>query len=109
LSSSSNSEEVFDHDMLLCTRRCLASLNNIQMPKSFLTTTRLESLRQQLQQEQNVTKATKRGTKKNLQKPSWLKAQVPKGDNYEALKSTVRSLNLATVCEEAKCPNIGGM
>jgi lipoyl synthase len=33
--------------------------------------------------------------------------EVPRGENYEKLKSTVRSLKLATVCEEAKCPNIG--
>ena len=29
------------------------------------------------------------------------------GENYERLRSTVRELGLATVCEEAKCPNIG--
>lgn len=40
-------------------------------------------------------------------KPSWLKAQPTQGPNYERLKKTVRGLGLATVCEEAKCPNIG--
>ncbi|GLE04319.1 hypothetical protein PINS_up013234 [Pythium insidiosum] len=40
-------------------------------------------------------------------KPSWLKAQPTQGANYERLKQTVRGLGLATVCEEAKCPNIG--
>ncbi|DBA01605.1 TPA: hypothetical protein N0F65_011361 [Lagenidium giganteum] len=40
-------------------------------------------------------------------KPSWLKAQPTEGPNYERLKKTVRGLGLATVCEEAKCPNIG--
>lgn len=40
-------------------------------------------------------------------KPSWLKAQPTAGPNYERLKTTVRELGLATVCEEAKCPNIG--
>jgi lipoate synthase len=29
------------------------------------------------------------------------------GENYQKLRSTVRELGLATVCEEAKCPNIG--
>ena len=48
-----------------------------------------------------------RGSKKTLMKPPWLKAEVPRGENYERLRSTVRSLKLATVCEEAKCPNIG--
>lgn len=39
--------------------------------------------------------------------PKWLKMEIPKGENYQRLKDTVRSLNLATVCEEARCPNIG--
>ncbi|KFQ23641.1 hypothetical protein N331_04169, partial [Merops nubicus] len=29
------------------------------------------------------------------------------GKNYNKLKNTLRSLNLHTVCEEARCPNIG--
>ena len=48
-----------------------------------------------------------KGSKKILPKPSWLKAEVPRGENYERLRNTVRSLKLATVCEEARCPNIG--
>ncbi|CAH0491384.1 unnamed protein product [Peronospora farinosa] len=40
-------------------------------------------------------------------KPKWLKAQPTKGTNYERLRKTVKSLGLSTVCEEAKCPNIG--
>lgn len=40
-------------------------------------------------------------------KPNWLKAVPTQGENYERLRSTVRELGLATVCEEAKCPNIG--
>ena len=42
-----------------------------------------------------------------LSKPSWLKAQPATSENYLSLRSTVRELGLATVCEEAKCPNIG--
>ena len=42
-----------------------------------------------------------------LPKPQWLKAQPATSENYKALRSTVRELGLATVCEEAKCPNIG--
>lgn len=48
-----------------------------------------------------------KGSKKTLPKPAWLKAEVPRGENYERLRDTVRSLKLATVCEEARCPNIG--
>jgi len=47
------------------------------------------------------------GMKKTLPKPSWLKANPPSGHNYTRLRDTVRSLKLATVCEEARCPNIG--
>lgn len=47
------------------------------------------------------------GSKKTLPKPAWLRAAPPSGDNYERLRDTVRSLKLATVCEEARCPNIG--
>jgi lipoic acid synthetase len=42
-----------------------------------------------------------------LPKPSWLKAKPATSENYLSLRSTVRELGLATVCEEAKCPNIG--
>lgn len=42
-----------------------------------------------------------------LPKPSWLKADLPTSPSYHRLKSTVKELGLATVCEEAKCPNIG--
>jgi len=44
---------------------------------------------------------------KRPRKPNWLKAVPPEGKNYEHLKETVQKLNLATVCEEARCPNIG--
>eukprot|EP01135_Chromosphaera_perkinsii_P004138 Nk52_evm45s270 gene=Nk52_evmTU45s270 len=39
--------------------------------------------------------------------PKWLKMNVPSGPNYNKLKKSLRNLKLATVCEEAKCPNIG--
>jgi lipoic acid synthetase len=40
-------------------------------------------------------------------KPSWLKVRAPGGDNYQRLKQTFRELDLHTVCEEARCPNVG--
>jgi lipoic acid synthetase len=40
-------------------------------------------------------------------KPPWLKAKAPAGAGFEHLKGLVRQHQLATVCEEAKCPNIG--
>ncbi|MGH7791749.1 MAG: lipoyl synthase, partial [Thermodesulfobacteriota bacterium] len=42
-----------------------------------------------------------------LQKPNWIKAKIPSGSNYDRLRTLMRSLNLHTVCEEARCPNIG--
>jgi lipoic acid synthetase len=40
-------------------------------------------------------------------KPRWLKAPVTVGEGYDFVRRTVREHRLATVCEEAKCPNIG--
>ncbi|CAI4036493.1 hypothetical protein SMKI_15G3400 [Saccharomyces mikatae IFO 1815] len=39
--------------------------------------------------------------------PRWLKVPIPKGTNYHKLKGDVKELKLSTVCEEARCPNIG--
>ncbi len=44
---------------------------------------------------------------RNTGKPRWIKAQLPQGPNYNHLKNLMRKFNLHTVCEEAKCPNIG--
>jgi len=40
-------------------------------------------------------------------KPAWLRQKAPGGAEYERLKKQLGQLKLATVCEEAKCPNIG--
>jgi lipoyl synthase len=40
-------------------------------------------------------------------KPDWLKVTLPTGETYLTLKSRLRALGLHTVCEEARCPNIG--
>jgi lipoyl synthase len=42
-----------------------------------------------------------------VRKPSWLKVTAPGGDGYLKIKSMMRELGLHTVCEEARCPNIG--
>lgn len=41
-----------------------------------------------------------------LVKPDWLKIRPPDQEKYEYVKNTLREVNLVTVCEEAKCPNI---
>ena len=38
--------------------------------------------------------------------PEWLKTPIPTNDNYKRIKNDLRGLNLHTVCEEARCPNI---
>ncbi len=40
-------------------------------------------------------------------KPTWIRAQLPVGAGFGATRSIVHEHRLATVCEEAKCPNIG--
>lgn len=44
-----------------------------------------------------------------MRKPDWLKIRLPTGEGvrtYSRIKKTVGTLKLATVCEEARCPNI---
>jgi len=83
------------------------------------TQSRLESLRSQLTEEDSslhefaslepIVKRKKAPPRsaKILPKPKWLKAAPATSPKYQELRTTVRSLGLATVCEEAKCPNIG--
>ena len=40
-------------------------------------------------------------------KPDWLKAPLPTGGSYARLKGLVQELELHTVCQEARCPNVG--
>ncbi|HET7307622.1 MAG TPA: lipoyl synthase [Gammaproteobacteria bacterium] len=40
-------------------------------------------------------------------KPEWLRARLPSGPGYEAVKRNVHEHRLSTVCEDAMCPNIG--
>jgi lipoic acid synthetase len=42
-----------------------------------------------------------------MPKPEWLKVRAPGSPSYSRLKALMRELNLHTVCEEARCPNIG--
>ena len=46
-------------------------------------------------------------TEVRVARPSWLRARVPGGERFEDLRDLVRSERLHTVCEEARCPNIG--
>lgn len=45
--------------------------------------------------------------KENYQrKPEWLKVKLPQGEDFKDIRNNLRDKGLATVCEEAKCPNI---
>lgn len=41
------------------------------------------------------------------ERPPWLKVRFQSGGNYERLRVLMRDQGLHTVCEEARCPNIG--
>jgi lipoic acid synthetase len=43
----------------------------------------------------------------SLERPKWLRAPAPAGDNYHELKDLIQRLRLHTVCESAACPNVG--
>lgn len=45
--------------------------------------------------------------KPHIRKPEWLKVRAPSGENYTRIKDMLGELKLATVCQEAKCPNMG--
>lgn len=45
--------------------------------------------------------------RQNLKKPSWIKIKPPSGERFFNVKKLASSLSLATVCQEARCPNIG--
>lgn len=40
-------------------------------------------------------------------KPNWIRMRAPAGERYLEIKELLKGLNLATVCQEAACPNIG--
>lgn len=46
-------------------------------------------------------------SKPHTPKPEWLKVRAPSGENYTKIKNMLGELKLATVCQEAKCPNMG--
>ncbi|OEU12380.1 lipoic acid synthetase [Fragilariopsis cylindrus CCMP1102] len=97
----------------------LASLVEVTQSSSS-SPSRLQALRQQLANEDAgldefarpkseiiIRKKAPPRSSKILPKPKWLRVQPADSDNYRELRKTVRKLGLATVCEEARCPNIG--
>lgn len=44
---------------------------------------------------------------KRTPKPSWLKIDLPTGENYTKVKRIVKEHKLHTICEDGRCPNMG--
>ncbi len=61
----------------------------------------MEILIQEVPAEKEIEKPT------IVRKPEWLKARVPGGENYAKLRALIDGRKLNTVCEEARCPNMG--
>lgn len=55
----------------------------------------------------NIAETPAAQEKPRPRRPEWLKAKVPAGENYARLKQLIDSHRLHTVCEEARCPNMG--
>ena len=54
-----------------------------------------------------MSEALPKAPRRRLPKPSWIKMRAPAGERYAQIKDLMKTLNLATVCQEAQCPNIG--
>jgi len=78
---------------------------------------RLSALRATLRSEDEVGKmltvsdasaaAVSTRKKEHVRHPDWLKVQMAGGEEYTRLKRTLKASKLSTVCQEARCPNIG--
>lgn len=66
-----------------------------------------QSQRQAKQQLASSMLGPSLATLPNSSKPPWLRQRAPQGEKYSELFQQMRGLKLATVCEEAQCPNIG--
>lgn len=47
------------------------------------------------------------GDSPQLKKPPWLRVPLPHGSTYQKIRTLVRAKKLNTVCDKARCPNIG--
>ena len=47
------------------------------------------------------------GLPPGLKKPPWLRQRAPGGERFTYLNDSLKDLKLNTVCEEARCPNVG--
>jgi lipoic acid synthetase len=54
-----------------------------------------------------VSEKIEEAKSKPLRRPEWIKVRAPTGEAYEWLRALMRAKVLHTVCEEARCPNMG--
>jgi lipoic acid synthetase len=55
----------------------------------------------------NMTETLPLARPERARKPDWIRVKAPTSVGFAETKQLMRRLNLATVCEEAACPNIG--
>lgn len=60
-----------------------------------------------LQKRTDDKETTKKSRRAVVRKPEWLRSRLPEGDSYAPIKKMLRERELYTVCEEARCPNLG--
>ena len=56
---------------------------------------------------ENKTDSVSETKKSFIPKPEWLKVRAPTGESYGQIRGMLSDLKLSTVCQEARCPNIG--
>jgi lipoic acid synthetase len=54
-----------------------------------------------------MNKSTKEESERPRRRPPWIKVRAASSEAYHSLKRLIRDQSLHTVCEEARCPNIG--
>ncbi|KDN45963.1 Lipoyl synthase [Tilletiaria anomala UBC 951] len=55
----------------------------------------------------HASRSVQLGRVSDTRLPSYLKTSIPTGESFKRIKKDLRGLGLSTVCEEARCPNIG--
>jgi lipoyl synthase len=96
--------------------RSFATVNETSTPRKARTTTFSDKLNAgpsfsefvSGEYEPRVALVGPKGKQKEITRlPEWLKTPIPSNENYKKIKQDLRGLGLHTVCEEARCPNIG--
>lgn len=60
-----------------------------------------------LSQTINIQSLLSKNLPGNGKRPSWLRVKLPYGENYSNLQKLVTEQSLHTVCQSARCPNMG--